>query len=131
MRDKTIQFMESEGWIHSICDEPQAGEGSIPTVLQVTDQHSTLVRFHGRNIHGWRNQGQSNWREVRYLYRYNEQELLEWREQLLMLEKQCENIFVLFNNNSGGDAAMNAKQMMKLLELEYVGLHPRQLGFFD
>ena len=25
MRDKTLQFLEQEKWIHTICDEPQAG----------------------------------------------------------------------------------------------------------
>ena len=27
MRDKTLQFLEQEKWIHTICDEPQAGWG--------------------------------------------------------------------------------------------------------
>ncbi|RCK12612.1 DUF72 domain-containing protein [Bacillus licheniformis] len=51
--DKTLAFMEEQQWIHSICDEPQAGEGSIPTVLHATDSRKTLVRFHGRNKEGW------------------------------------------------------------------------------
>ncbi|MDQ0219670.1 DUF72 domain-containing protein [Peribacillus cavernae] len=128
--DQTLAFIEEEGWIHTVCDEPQAGEGSIPIVLKATDLDKALVRFHGRNVHGWKKQSGGNWREVRYLYRYNQQELEEWAEKLHILEKQSKNIYVLFNNNSGGDAADNAKQMIDLLSIKYEGLAPRQLDLF-
>ncbi|ETI70564.1 hypothetical protein BAVI_01819 [Neobacillus vireti LMG 21834] len=39
-------------------------------------------------------------------------------------------MYLLFNNNSGGDAADNAKEMMNLLHIEYDDLAPRQLGLF-
>lgn len=129
-KDKTLQFMKNDGWIHSICDEPQAGEGSVPTVLEATHSLKTLIRFHGRNVHGWRKPNQGDWREVRYLYRYNRQELLEWKEKLTKLQKQSKDIYIIFNNNSGGDAADNAKQFIEMLSIEYDGLAPRQLGLF-
>jgi uncharacterized protein YecE (DUF72 family) len=130
MREKTLSFMENEGWIHSVCDEPQAGSGSIPTVLHPTHSDVTIVRFHGRNVHGWTNKGQTNWREVRYLYRYNKEELLEWKDRLDILRKGSKEICVLFNNNSGGDAASNAKQLIDILGIDYEGLAPRQLKLF-
>ncbi|MFT4412934.1 DUF72 domain-containing protein [Fredinandcohnia humi] len=128
--EKTLTFMENEGWIHSICDEPQAGVGSIPIVLHPTSREKTLVRFHGRNIHGWTKPKDGNWREVRYLYRYNEAELSEWLEYIYTLSKKSDSIYVLFNNNSGGDAADNAKQMIGMLGIQYKGLAPRQLDLF-
>lgn len=115
MRDKTIQFMRKENWIHSICDEPQAGIGSVPIVEEVTDRQLTVVRMHGRNESGWNSSGQPNWREVRYLYRYNETELQEWAQRLQRLEQQSDEVCVIFNNNSGGDAADNARQLMMML----------------
>ena len=115
MREKTLAFMQEECWIHSICDEPQAGVGSVPTVLVPTDQQETIVRMHGRNESGWNSGGKPNWREVRYLYRYSEEELSEWSHMLLDIERQSGTISVIFNNNSGGDAADNAKQLMRLL----------------
>ncbi|MFD0960446.1 DUF72 domain-containing protein [Paenibacillus chungangensis] len=115
MRERTLAFMEEEGWIHSVCDEPQAGTGSIPTVLQATTPDVTILRMHGRNVSGWNAASAPNWREVRYLYRYNEAELMEWRDKLIELEQQCRRVCVIFNNNSGGDAARNAKEMMQLL----------------
>lgn len=129
-RQQTLAFMRAEGWIHSICDEPQSGEGSIPTILETTDPDKVLVRFHGRNVHGWQKQSAENWREVRYLYRYNQQELLEWAVHAQTLAETCKDVYLLFNNNSGGDAADNAKQMMELLQIEYEGLAPRQLNLF-
>lgn len=130
MREKTLRFMESEGWIHSICDEPQAGIGSVPTVLYSTHPELTLIRFHGRNREGWNYKGESNWRDVRYLYCYSHEELLEWKEKIGILQKSTREICLLFNNNSGGHAAMNAKEMMKILGIDYDGLSPLQMDLF-
>ncbi|WP_246945811.1 DUF72 domain-containing protein [Bacillus pinisoli] len=130
MRAKTIAFMKEEGWIHSICDEPQSGTGSIPIVLEATTSNKTLLRFHGRNVHGWTKPNEGNWREVRYLYRYNEEELAEWVVRIHKLQKESKDLYVLFNNNSGGDAADNAKQLIQMLGIDYEGLAPRQLNLF-
>ncbi|MRH42460.1 DUF72 domain-containing protein [Aquibacillus halophilus] len=127
----TLNFMREEGWIHSICDEPQAGTGSVPTILVPTNTEKTLVRFHGRNMHGWNRNGRSDWREVRYLYNYNDEELYEWKSHIQKLKKQTKNITVLFNNNSGGDAADNAKKLIDLLEINYKNLHPKQMNLFN
>ncbi|XEC95286.1 DUF72 domain-containing protein [Paenibacillus tarimensis] len=115
MRAKTLEFMKTEGWKHSVCDEPQAGMGCIPIVEAATDPGFTLVRFHGRNAGGWQASSAPNWRDVRYLYRYNGQELDEWAQRLRRLEKLSDTVCVIFNNNSGGDAADNAKQLMAML----------------
>lgn len=115
MREKTLQFMRKEGWIHCVCDEPQAGEGSVPTIVEATSEQLTMVRLHGRNEAGWNDTGDEKWREVRYLYEYREDELLEWLPRLEKLQQQSEQVHVIFNNNSGGHAALNAKQMMVLL----------------
>jgi uncharacterized protein YecE (DUF72 family) len=131
MREKTLQFMREEGWIHSICDEPQAGMRSIPTVLEATNEAKTLIRFHGRNVHGWNDPGDGTWRDVRYLYQYNMEELQQWKEQLEFLQSQTKDLYLIFNNNSGGDAAANAKQLIELLKVEYYGLAPRQLDLFS
>lgn len=115
MRERTLHFLKEQGWIHSVCDEPQAGPGSIPIVPVATDSRMTLVRMHGRNVSGWQQNGAPNWRETRYLYRYNEQELSEWKVYLEQPQEQSEDVFVIFNNNSAGDAATNAQMMMELL----------------
>ncbi|RYM05669.1 DUF72 domain-containing protein [Sporolactobacillus sp. THM7-7] len=129
MRQRTLGFAEREGWIYTVCDEPQTEIGSIPIVLAGWGD-KVLVRLHGRNIAGWLNHG-PNWRKVRCLYRYNRKELEEWKARLIDLEKKAKNVYVLFNNNSGGDAADNAKQMVGMLGIRYTGLAPKQLGLFE
>lgn len=131
-RTDTLAFMKEEGWIHTIADEPQAGEGSIPIVPVATNSEMTVIRMHGRNFHGWNkpNSADTNWREVRYLYKYNQQELLELKNIIKELKKDSKDIIVLFNNNSGGDAAGNAKELQEMLEITYEGLSPRQLNLF-
>ncbi|MDF2960910.1 MAG: hypothetical protein K0S39_2645 [Paenibacillus sp.] len=130
-KEKTLAFMEREEWIHSICDEPQAGLGSVPTVLVPTSTKQTIVRMHGRNASGWNQNGNPNWRATRYLYRYNREELTEWKDNLLRLSEQTGEISVIFNNNSGGDAAANAKELMTLLGMKPEALAPRQLELFE
>src|SRR5699024_669029 len=86
----------------------------------------------GRNIHGWNKprDADTNWREVRYLYKYNLEELLKWKNRIEELKKDTTDIIILFNNNSGGDAAGNAKELQKMLGIEYEGLSPRQMNLF-
>jgi uncharacterized protein YecE (DUF72 family) len=131
MREKTLLLMHEEGWIHSICDEPQVFPGSVPTILKPTNENLTIVRFHGRNTAGWISNGTTNWREVRYLYRYSYEEILEWKENLITLEKNSGEVCVIFNNNSGGDAASNALQLMDLLGLEPKQTPPLQMDMFE
>ncbi|WP_078555668.1 DUF72 domain-containing protein [Bacillus alkalicellulosilyticus] len=130
-KEQTLDFMKEEQWIHSICDEPQAGLGSVPTVLEPTDSDKTLIRFHGRNDKGWVAPGDGSWRDVRYLYRYSKDELSEWVSHLEKLNEKTKEIYVLFNNNSGGDAAQNAKELERLLGHEPLPLAPRQISLFD
>jgi len=91
-----------------------------------------LLRLHGRNVHGWKNPGNDQkWREVRYLYDYNMAELQQIANIVKSLEQQSKQVTVLFNNNSGGHAANNAKQFMRLFDLRYEGLAPKQLDMFE
>ena len=131
VRERTLAFMREEGWIHSICDEPQAGEGSVPTVLVPTQAEATMIRMHGRNESGWNASGQPNWRDVRYLYRYDEQELTEWKGHIQSLLMNTNRCWMIFNNNSGGDAAHNGKQFKRMLGLEDPPLPAEQLTLFD
>lgn len=130
-RQKTIGFLTEYEFIHSVCDEPQSGQGSIPLVPVASRKDHTLFRLHGRNVHGWRNPGDAQkWREIRYLYDYNEAELDEIVQVIHHLSTQSKQVTVLFNNNSGGHAANNAKQVMKKLHIQYEGLNPKQLDIF-
>lgn len=129
-QQQTLDFMKQEGWIHTIADEPQAGVKSVPFVPVVTVKEKAIIRLHGRNVHGWNYSGNANWRKVRYLYEYSEKELTAIAKEVKRLEKQCKEVIVLFNNNSGGYAAGNAKQLQQMLGIEFDGLASQQLGLF-
>ena len=130
-KQETLQFLRENGLIHTVCDEPQAGTGSVPFVPEVTNK-KVLVRIHGRNVFGWRNSGSTaNWREVRFLYDYNKEELSDLADKIKKLELQSEEVFVLFNNNSGHHAANNAKTMQQMLDINFEGLSPKQLDLFE
>ncbi len=130
-REKTLSFLHEHGATHVLCDEPQAGSGCVPIVVAVTNPKLALVRFHGRNVSGWRAPGQGqNWRDVRYLYDYSEDELSEWVPHIRQISREAEEVCILFNNNSGGHAAGNAKQFMRMLGIQPSGLNPRQLELF-
>ncbi|PTX64314.1 uncharacterized protein YecE (DUF72 family) [Melghirimyces profundicolus] len=131
-RDRTLRFLVEEQLIHVVCDEPQAGIGSVPVVPAVTHPAQGLIRFHGRNVSGWNKSGRSNshWRDVRYAYRYSRKELGEWVGRVVGMKEQADQITLLFNNNSRGDAADNAKEMIDLLGIDLNGLGPRQMDMF-
>ena len=128
---QTMDFLKEHQFIHTICDEPQAGIGSVPFYPEVTANRA-LVRIHGRNIHGWRNTGNmENWRKVRFLYDYNKEELQQLGQHIQALQPKVQELFVLFNNNSGLHAAKNAKELQELLAIRDVGLAPKQLNMFE
>lgn len=132
MAEKTVEFLRENGLIHSVCDEPQAGDGSIPLIPLSSRGDKVLFRLHGRNVHGWLAPANGDkWREVRYLYDYNEKELKEISAAAGTLEKTTDNVYVIFNNNSGGHAAANAKAYQKQNGLTYTDLAPKQLDLFD
>ncbi|GAA4713166.1 DUF72 domain-containing protein [Brevibacillus fulvus] len=129
--DKTLQFLRQLAVTHVVCDEPQVPNGSVPIVVAVTEPRLALVRFHGRNTAGWRDPGKgTNWRDVRYLYNYSEAELQSWLPKIKQLQETADEVCILFNNNSGGDAVNNAKRLMQLLNIEPTGLYPRQMELF-
>lgn len=131
MTEHTLTFLHDNDFIHSVCDEPQSGTGSIPLVNRVTHTIS-LMRFHGRNIAGWMKKDLSDqeWRDVRYLYNYNDKELTELSQYIQILNHKAKEVYVVFNNNSGGHAANNAKKMIEILNIQYTGLNAQQLKLF-
>ncbi|TQR18391.1 DUF72 domain-containing protein [Psychrobacillus vulpis] len=130
-KEGTINFLKSHHFHHTVCDEPQVGEGCVP-LIPIATSEKVLVRLHGRNTYGWLNPGNNeNWREVRYLYDYNKEELSAIQNVSEQLHKQAEDVVVLFNNNSGGHAAKNAKAFQQMLRIDFEGLAPKQLDLFE
>lgn len=105
-------------------DEPHGTVTSVPFVLATTNPDLVMMRLHGQNTEGWINQGKS-WRKTRTLYKYSPAELQAFCDQINQLTPQPKEICVIFNNNSGKDAAPNALQLQKMLDIHFTGLAPR------
>ncbi|PTF04332.1 DUF72 domain-containing protein [Staphylococcus devriesei] len=130
-KEQTLAFLTEHQIIHSVVDEPQVKDGSVPLINRITAEKA-FVRYHGRNKQGWTKKDMTDqeWRDVRYLYNYNKQELTDLANKVKILKHKAKQVYVVFNNNSGGHAAQNAKTYQDLLDIEYTGLAPQQLKLF-
>lgn len=127
----TLNFLKQYDYINLVIDQPQTPSNSVPTILEVTNPQLSLYRLHGRNYSGWLNAGDAeNWRENRTLHDYSKEELIDIEKNTLFLQEHSQEVSVIFNNNSGGHAAKNAKELQKLLDIDFEGLHPQQLNLF-
>ena len=70
------------------------------------------------------------WRDVRYLYDNSDDELADLARKVEILNQKAKKVYVIFNNNSGGHAANNAKKYQNILDIDYEGLAPQQLKLF-
>jgi uncharacterized protein YecE (DUF72 family) len=72
------------------------------TPLEITADF-TYVRFHGPA-------------EARYAGSYSTQALRTWAKRLRDWQKRLKNVYVYFNNDVGGHAIFNAKQLCELVQ---------------
>jgi uncharacterized protein YecE (DUF72 family) len=124
-----LSFMTKNQFSLVIVDEPQVPTNPVPFYPYVTNPAFTLFRFHGRNAAGWL-ANDKEWRKKRTLYRYNSQELKQLSEAIQTISGKTKEVGVIFNNNSGGDAADNALEMQRLLNIQYDQLNPKQMDLF-
>ena len=130
-RNSTLKLLERLFYIHVVVDQPQTPSNSVPTVLNATNNNLTLYRLHGKNYSGWLNATEDPaWRANRTLHDYTSEELKDIKKNTQLLEKQSKEVAVIFNNNSGGHAAKNAKEFQELLNINFEGLNPIQLDLF-
>ncbi|MEJ6400151.1 DUF72 domain-containing protein [Nicoliella lavandulae] len=121
--------LQQLGMTLAIVDEPHNLNDGVPFVPVITNPNLVFIRLHGRNAAGWFNQGK-DWRSKRTLYRYNDHELQGLAGIVKDLANQAREVCVIFNNNSGKDAAPNALKLQSLLGLHFKGLAPKQLDLF-
>lgn len=129
MTADVLAYLRSLRLTNVTTDEPHNLNDGIPLVETVTTPELAVVRLHGRNAQGWFNQGQ-NWRKTRTLYRYSEDELQNIAALVKRLATQAKDVCVIFNNNSGRDAAPNAQRLQAILDLHWQNLAPQQLDLF-
>lgn len=124
-----LSFMTTNQFSLVVVDEPQVPTNPVPFFPYMTNPEFVLFRFHGRNTAGWL-ANDKEWRKKRTLYRYNSAELAELSEAVENIAREAKEVGVIFNNNSGGDAAGNALEMQAALGITYDQLNPKQMDLF-
>ena len=130
--DALVSYCQDLKFTLVAADEPHDQVTAVPFKLVTTNPDLVMLRLHGRNKKGWANQGQS-WRKTRTLYKYSDQELAMFAQQIQQLTPQPREVCIIFNNNSGKDAAPNALALQKMMGVHFAGLAPRspeQLDLF-
>jgi uncharacterized protein YecE (DUF72 family) len=106
-------------------DQPLLGKAIRPSA------HATstvgYVRLHGRNYKNWF--AESNVRD-RYDYLYSERELDHWKERTEEIAEQASTTYVVTNNHNLGKAAVNALELIHLLEGSKVKVPPPLLEHY-
>ncbi len=114
--ERTFALLRELRIVYTIVDEPQGAANSVPPAVAVTNPALCLVRFHGRNTETW-NDPRLKGTLDRYTYRYSEEELREWLPKIAAVRETAREAHLLFNNNAGGHAVPNAREMTELLGL--------------
>ncbi|SIS64705.1 DUF72 domain-containing protein [Alicyclobacillus vulcanalis] len=125
--DQTLAWLQSMGAVHVICDEPDAGQASVPYIPRATSADLAILRMHGRNKDTWNLKGLSSSKE-RFAYRYTVDELRELEPDVRALDQVVREVHILMNNNSNNDAVVNALDWMDILQLARRSRPPLEHG---
>ncbi|WAH44206.1 DUF72 domain-containing protein [Alicyclobacillus fastidiosus] len=112
----TLGWLKRIGAIHVICDEPDAGNVSVPFVPALTHPSFGMLRMHGRNREMWDRPGLKSSKE-RFDYRYSMEELAAILPAIEPVAKQVDEFHILMNNNSNNDAIWNGFDWLELLHM--------------
>lgn len=110
LTERTFESLQNNDLGYCVVDEPSLPR-LVPFVPRATSDLG-YFRFHGRN---------PNWFNVptseRYNYLYSEQELRDFVPSVQEIDEKTDKTYCFFNNCHGGQAAMNAQAMKKMLGL--------------
>jgi uncharacterized protein YecE (DUF72 family) len=114
-------FVWLQGLHVGLCniDQPLLGRALRPSA------HATspvgYIRLHGRNYKQWF--AETNVRD-RYDYLYSTEELSKWKDRALEVAAKAENTYVVANNHNLGKAAVNALELIAMIEARKVQAPP-------
>ena len=107
---RTLTALRSLEMAHVVADCPPM-DWAPPPNPEVTTSWS-VIRLHGRNTAGWQPGAGV---EAAYDYLYSEEELHHWAGHARSIAARVDRLFIMFNNCTRGQAALNAARMVDLL----------------
>jgi uncharacterized protein YecE (DUF72 family) len=113
--DDVLRFLAQHGLTHVALDCPWQ-----PYIPAATTPEWAVLRLHGRNVKGWRDQlaGKEPTVAEKYDYLYSPDELADVRRRVRAYHGQVRRIAVTFNNNNEDYPIVNALDLKRLLGLE-------------
>lgn len=122
-RKEALDFIKTLDITLCTIDQPEIGK-AIQFVPIITNDIAYL-RFHGRNAEAWKKsfanfgKEQSYYQQSeRYHYRYTQGELAEVLQKIRLIYDKVKKIFIIMNNHPQGNAVVNAKEFMEMLEVK-------------
>lgn len=100
-------------------DQPLLGRAIRPGTAATAE--IGYIRLHGRNYKQWF--AETSVRD-RYDYLYSEKELSQWKERAEEVASKTEKTYVVTNNHNLGKAAVNALELVAMLEKRKVKAPP-------
>ena len=120
LNNKALELFNDLNLTFCIIDQPQIGE-AVPFEPIVTSD-KIYIRFHGRNIEGWKksinNFGKKQTYEEkseRYKYLYSPGELIEIEQKIRSVKENVKEVYIIMNNHPKGDGVVNAFELIHLL----------------
>jgi uncharacterized protein YecE (DUF72 family) len=112
--EETLAMLRDLDVTHTVVDEPQGFNNSVPHVWAASNPRQALVRLHGRNHETWNIKGASAASD-RFNYDYSQLELEGLADDIRRLSDQVFDLDVIFNNNYEDQGQRNAQTLMDIL----------------
>lgn len=109
--ERVLDVLRAERMSFVVIDEP-----GMPLLADVANPELALVRFHGKNEHGWSKKGATV--HERFGYLYEPSELEAWIEPVKRLADRAERVQAIFNNCVRNYAVLGAKDLAVLITPE-------------
>jgi uncharacterized protein YecE (DUF72 family) len=119
------------GWLHGLqvglcnIDQPLLGRAVRPSAYATSVVG--YIRLHGRNYKQWF--AETNVRD-RYDYLYSAEELAKWKDRAVEVADKTETTYVVANNHNLGKAAVNALELISMLEDRKVQAPPTLVSHY-
>jgi uncharacterized protein YecE (DUF72 family) len=108
-KKETLEFLSAHDLPYVCVDMPQGFSNSIPPVVAATSDLAVL------RMHGHSDKWESKDIQERFGYRYSEEELSKWADNVQQLAEDATETHVVFNNCYRNYAQVNGQRLTEML----------------